>query len=436
MSKGQDLYKKAKKLIPGGTQLLTKRPELHLPNLWPSYYSKAEGCEVWDLDGNKYIDCSYMGVGACLLGYAFPEVNDAVKNAVDNSSVSTLNSPLEVELAETLVNMHPWADMARFAKTGGEALSVAVRIARAKTQKDKVLFCGYHGWSDWYLAANLADDSALDGHLIPGLSPAGVPRALKGTAFPFKFNDVEGLRKLAEEHKGEVAAIVTEPMRNFKPTKEFIEALRTIASDNDIVLIIDEVSFGWRLTLGGAHLTLGLEPDMAVFAKGISNGFPMAAVIGREEVMQAAQDSFISSTYWTDSIGLTAALKTIECFKKYDVQNHISEIGKMVFEGITEIAKKHKISMSVNGLYPVAHYAFDYPNPTEIKTLFTQLMLEKGFLATNAFYTSYAHKKEHVEAYLSAADQSFEIIAEAIKNNNVAALLKSDVCYTGFSRLA
>jgi glutamate-1-semialdehyde aminotransferase len=175
---GQRLYTQAKTRIPGGTQLLSKRPEMFLPDQWPSYYSRARGVEVWDLDGNKYIDMSYNGIGACVLGAADPDVDEAVKAAIDAGSMSTLNAPEEVELAELLCELHPWAEMVRYARSGGEAMAIAVRIARAKTRRDRVAFCGYHGWHDWYLAANLAEEKALDGHLLPGLEPTGVPRGL------------------------------------------------------------------------------------------------------------------------------------------------------------------------------------------------------------------------------------------------------------------
>ena len=187
MGTGQDLYREAKKIIPGGTQLLSKRPEMFLPELWPAYYDKAEGCRVWDLDGREYMDASFMGLGACTLGYADPDVNKAVREAVDKGSMTTLNCPEEIDLARMLCNIHPWADMVRYSRTGGEAMAIAIRIARARTSNDIILFCGYHGWHDWYLSANLADDRALDGHLIPGLEPKGVPRPLKGTALPFEY---------------------------------------------------------------------------------------------------------------------------------------------------------------------------------------------------------------------------------------------------------
>ena len=435
MARSQELYIKAKRLIPGGTQLLSKRPEMFLPDFWPAYYQKAKGCEIWDLDGNKYTDMSYMGIGACILGYADDDVDAAVHAAVDNGSMATLNAPQEVELAELLISLHPWASMVRYARTGGESLAVAVRIARAFTGRDTVLFCGYHGWHDWYLAANLAEEQALDGHLIPGLSPRGTPRALRGSSYPFVYNDVEGLKKLALQHKNDAGVIVIEAIRNHFPDKEFIAAVMSAARDLKAVVIVDEVSSGWRMTCGGAHLLFGLEPDIAVFAKGMSNGFPMAAVIGKENVMQAAQESFISSTYWTDSIGPTAALATIKKLRDKNVPEYLQTAGKKVQEGWKKIAAAHGLAIEASGIFPMGHFEFRHPEPLVLKTLFTQLMLEKGFLATNAYYASLAHTPETIDRYLKAVDEAFGDIATAVSSGSPARLLKGPVCHTGFKRL-
>ncbi|MBN1692222.1 MAG: aminotransferase class III-fold pyridoxal phosphate-dependent enzyme [Dehalococcoidales bacterium] len=434
--KGQELYKRAKVRIPGGTQLLTKRPELFLPEQWPAYYSRAKGAEVWDLDGKKYIDMSYMGIGACVLGYADPDVNKAVKSAVDDGSMSTLNCPEEVELAELLCDIHPWAQMARYARTGGEAVSVAVRIARAKTKKDKIAFCGYHGWRDWYLAANLSQSDALDGHLMPGLEPAGVPRVLKGTSIPFHYNRIDELKTIVDKNKNELAAIVMEPLRNYQPEPGFLEEVRQVATDTKAMLIFDEVSAGFRLNCGGAHLLYKVVPDIAVFGKAISNGYPMAAVIGTAGVMQAAQDSFISSTYWTERVGPVAALATIRKYQHCRVEKHLVSIGRLVQEGWKSAAGRHNLTVGISGIPPLGHFTFDYPNDLAIRTLFTQEMLSRGFLATNAFYASYAHQEGHVNKYIKAVDEVFGLIAKAIEKNGVEGLLKGPVAHAGFYRLA
>ena len=435
MGLSQDLYDKAKKIIPGGTQLLSKRPEMFLPDIWPAYYDKAEGCKVWDLDGNEYIDMSYMGIGACILGYADEDINTAVKKAIDKGNMCTLNCPEEVELAQFLCELHPWAGMVRYTRTGGEAMAIAVRIARAKTSKDTILFCGYHGWHDWYLSANLSDDEALDGHLLPGLEPKGVPRSLKGTVFPFNYNDRDGFLELIDKYKDNIGVVVMEPIRNYYPKEGFLETIREITKKLGIVLIFDEVTSGWRLNIGGAHLNFGVEPDIAVFAKAISNGYPMAAIIGKPEVMEVAQDSFISSTYWTERIGPVAALNTIKKLKRNNIPDHLINIGKEVQEGWKKLSEKHGLNITVSGINPLGHFSFNYDNPLVLKTLFTQLMLEKGFLATNAFYASFAHKKEYVEKYLEAVDEAFSFISNAITKGNPEKYLKGPICHTGFRRL-
>ena len=435
MSKSTELYIKAKSIIPGGTQLLSKRPELFLPDLWPSYYSRAKGCEVWDLDGIKYFDMSYMGVGSCTIGYADDDIDDVVSEALRKGNMSTLNVPEEVELAELLCELHPWADMARFCRTGGEACAIAIRIARAYSKRDIVLFGGYHGWSDWYLASNLEDESNLDKVHLAGLEPNGVPKSLKGTAYPFFYNDTEKFIKLVEKHKGKIGAVIIESVRNRDPERSFSDTLRLLTDKYNIPLIIDEVSAGFRMTAGGAHLIYGINPDIAVFAKGMSNGYPMAAIIGKKNIMEASQTSFISSTYWTDRIGPVAALATINKIVELKIYNHLMSKGQEIKKLWLEMATKHNLEIHIGGMDPVAHFSFVYSSHLAIKTLFTQLMLERGFLASTAFYASYSHKDEHIGKYKIAVNESFSIIAKAIKQNKVESLLKGPICHSGFQRL-
>jgi glutamate-1-semialdehyde 2,1-aminomutase len=432
---GQELYRKAKTRIPGGTQLLSKRPEMFLPENWPAYYSRAQGAEVWDLDGNKYYDMTHNGVGACVLGAADPDVNAAVLAAVSAGSMSTLNCPEEVELADLLCELHPWADMARYARSGGEAMAVAVRIARARTHRDRIAFCGYHGWHDWYLAANLAEDRALDGHLLPGLEPIGVPRGLLGTTLPFRYNHTEELETLVEQYPNELAAVVMEPIRNAEPLAGFLKHVRQLCDEIGAVLVIDEISAGFRLATGGAHLLYGLKPDMAVFAKAMSNGFPMAAIIGRGDVMQAAQSTFISSTYWTDRVGPAAALATVRKFQRCDVSRHLIRSGEMVRNGWKLAAERAGLSIEIGGIAPMSHFALECEHGQAVHTLFTQIMLEKGFLAGKAFYATYAHKDHILEEYLQATQETFAILAVAIEHGTVMQMLQGPVAHTGFARL-
>ncbi|MGI6153523.1 MAG: aminotransferase class III-fold pyridoxal phosphate-dependent enzyme [Christensenellaceae bacterium] len=431
MGKGQELYKHAKKVIPGGTQLLSKRPEQFLPEKWPAYYSKAKGCAIWDLDGNVYIDVSYMGIGANVLGYAVDEVDDVAVAAIRNGGMSTLNAPEEVLLADELLLLHPWAEMVRYAKAGGEAMAQAVRIARAHTGRDIVLFCGYHGWQDWYLAANLSEGDALADNHLSGLEPAGVPRGLRGTNLPFHYNDYEEFLALAQAYEGQIAAVVMEPIRNDFPQNGFLEEIREYTQKNDIVLVFDEVTAGFRLNCGGSHLVLGVMPDMAIFGKGIANGYPLTAVIGTKKVMAAAQDTFISSTFWTERIGFAAALAAIRFYKENSVEKHLKKIGMMIKAGWQQAANRHKLQIEIGGIDPLSHFAFAQ-KPLFYKTYFTQEMLKKGYLASTAFYVSFAHTEEIVQAYLQAVDEVFAAIADI---QDIESALDGPVCHSGFQRL-
>jgi glutamate-1-semialdehyde 2,1-aminomutase len=432
---GQSLYAKAKNRIPGGTQLLSKRPEMFLPNLWPSYYKRAKGVDVWDLNENRYIDMSYNGIGACVLGAADPDVDAAVKTAIDAGSMSTLNAPEEVQLAELLCELHPWAEMVRYARSGGEAMAIAVRIARAYTSRDRVAFCGYHGWHDWYLAANLAEDHALDGHLLPGLEPAGVPRGLQGTAIPFRYNHIEALESIVATHRHELAAIVMEPIRNDEPKDNFLQHVRAIASRVGAVLIFDEITSGWRLNSGGSHLLYGVEPDIAVFGKAMSNGYAMSAVIGKRSVMEAAQKSFISSTYWTERLGPAAALATIRKHGRCKVAEQLIKVGGAIQSGWKLAAERANLEVEIGGIPPLSHFSFVSEMKQEARTLFTQLMLQRGFLATNSFYATFAHEEQHVTNYLNATEEVFCLVAAALRDGRLMCRLAGPVAHTGFQRL-
>lgn len=436
MGAGQELYKRAKWLMPGGTQLLSKRPEMFLPDFWPSYYRRASGIEVEDLDGNTYRDFSIMGVGACVLGYADPDVDSAVRAAIDCGPMCTLNAPEEVELAELLCEPHPWAQMVRYARTGGEAMAVAVRIARARAGREKIAFCGYHGWADWYLAANLGEKDALDGHLLPGLEPAGVPRALQGTALPFHYNRLEELRAIIDGHGRDLAAIVMEPQRGEPPEPGFLEAVRGTASDLGAVLVFDEITTGFRMTTGGIHLLLGVEPDLAVFAKSMANGYAMAAVIGTAKVMEAAQSTFLSSTNWTERIGPVAAVATIKKHRDENVAQHLGRIGEQVKEGWRREAERAGLPLHTGGLPSLCHFALDEDADLALTTLFTQLMLDRGYLASDQFKPSFAHTPEDVGRYLEAVAEVFDEMTQAVHRGCVRDSLRGPPARRGFHRLA
>ncbi|MCR8921378.1 aminotransferase class III-fold pyridoxal phosphate-dependent enzyme [Dasania sp. GY-MA-18] len=425
----------AKLLIAGESQLLSKRPDQFCDSVWPSYFSRAKGASVWDLDGNQYIDMSIGGIGATVLGYADDDVDNAVIASIKSGVASSLNCTEEIELAEKLCRLHPWADKARFARTGGEAMAIAVRIARAASGKDKVAFCGYHGWHDWYLAANLSHGDNLNGHLLPGLSPIGVPKALAGTALPFKYNDLLSLETILKDNQGEIAAIVMEPIRNIVPKDDFLLGVRRLADQYEVVLVIDEISAGFRMANGGAHLSLGLEPDIAVFSKALANGYAMAAVIGKAKYMNAVNETFISSTNWTERVGPTAALATLNKIEANNVPQRLMDNGKKIQDIWRSLADKHDINITVYGLYPISGFSFDYSDSQAIKSLFVQLMLGQNILATTAYYAMYSHDEQMIEKYQSAADLAFGAIAYCIKNNNVYDYLQGSPAANGFKRM-
>lgn len=434
----RELYSEARSLIPGGTQLLSKRPEMFAPEQWPAYCREARGCEIVDLDGRTYLDMSTMGVGACLLGYNDPDVTAAVVRRVQSGSMCTLNYPEEVELAHLLLRLHPWAEQVRYARTGGEAMAVAVRIARAATGRDRIVFCGYHGWHDWYLAANVesaGETDRLNGHLLPGLKPCGVPGKLADTALPFRFNDLSGLENLIAQHADDVAAVVMEPTRSVDPAPGFLEGVRELCDQSGAVMAFDEITAGWRFALGGAHLRYGVTPDLTVFAKALGNGHPMAAIIGRSSIMQAAQETFISSTYWTEGVGPTAALATIHKMQSADVPGHLDSLGSRFQKGLREIAEEAGVPLRVDGHPALTRVQFDHPQGAALGTLLTVRMLDRGILAGSGFYPSLAHRNEHVDRYLDAAGEVFAELAQAIRQGDVEDRIGGPVRHRGFVRL-
>ena len=433
---GQKLWKRAKRVIPGGNMFLSKRAEMWLPEQWPAYFSKAKGCRVWDLDGRELIDMSIMGVGTNSLGYGHDEVDQAVFNTVKAGNMSTLNCPEEVYLAERLVEMHPWAEMVRLGRTGGETNAIAIRIARAAARRDKVAFCGYHGWHDWYLAANLGDESGLDGHHLPGLEPNGVPRGLRGTVLPFRYNRIEELEALIRDNPGQIAAIQMEVSRNLAPSGDFLQQVRALATANDIILIFDECTSGFRQSFGGLHKIYDVEPDMALFGKTLGNGYAITAVLGKRDIMEAAQTTFLSSTFWSERIGPSAALKTLEVMERVKSWEYLTETGLGIGKRWKALAATHGLTLETSGLPAMLGYAFPSPDMLKYKTLITQEMLKRGFLATTAVYVCTAHTPDVIDQYFDALDDVFRMIKACEDGReSVDALLEGPVCHAGFKRL-
>lgn len=435
MGTGQNLYKKAKTLIPGGTMLLSKRPEMFLPEHWPSYFDRTKGCQVWDLDNNQYLDMYIMGIGTNSLGYSHPKVDEAVQRVVAKGNMSTFNCPEEVALAEKLVELHPWGDMVRFARSGGEANSIAIRIARAAAGKDKVAICGYHGWHDWYLSANLASDKGLDGHLLPGLDPAGVPRHLEGSVVPFNYNNLDELKEIVRENP-DLGVVKMEVSRNMGPAEGYLEGVRELCNQHGIVLIFDECTSGFRETYGGLHKKYGVEPDMCMFGKAMGNGYGITAVLGKRSVMEAAQKTFISSTFWTERIGPTAALATLEVMKEEESWKTITQQGEKITKRWQQLGQKLALPLNTAGLSALTSFSIASDNWLKYKTYITQEMLKKGILAGHCVYVCIDHTDEVIDQYFQAFEPILTKVAGFEKDGiDVAQHLDGPVCHGGFKRL-
>ena len=433
-NKGQLLWKKANKLILGGNSLLSKNPNLFLPNKWPTYFSKSKGCKVWDLNNNIYTDMYLMGVGTNILGYCNNEVDNAVKKVIKKGNLTSLNCPEEVLLAEKLLSMHPWAGKVKFARTGGEANAIAIRIARAASGKEKVAFCGYHGWHDWYLAANLKNKKTLDKHLMSGLDPLGVPSNLRNTSFGFQYNNFEQLRKLVE--KENIGVVKMEVSRNTQPNIKFLKKVRELTLKKNIVLIFDECTSGFRQCFGGLHKLVKINPDMAIFGKALGNGYAITSIIGKTSIMDCAKQSFISSTFWTERIGPSAALKTLEVMEKHKSWNRITYLGKKVILIWKQLSKRHNLKIDISGLPSLAKFNFTGINSQIYKTFLTQEMLKNNFLAGDSVYLSIAHNEKILSKYSNHLDEVFYKISECEKGNlNILKLLKTPVAYVPFQRL-
>ena len=432
---GQKIWERAKNSIAGGNMLFSKRPDAFLPRKWPSYFKRAKGHIIYDLDGNKYEDFSIMGIGTNILGYSNSEVDKAVFKKLSEGNVSTLNCREEVLLAEKLIKIHPWAQQVRFARSGGEANAIAIRLARSYQKKrQKIAFCGYHGWHDWYLAANLKNKKNLNEHLLPGLQTGGVNDKLKGSIFPFRYNDFDGLRRIVNKNK-EIGIIKMEVIRNEFPKNNFLKKVRKLATQKNITLIFDECTTGFRETFGGIHKIFKVEPDMMMLGKALGNGYAITAVIGKKEIMKCINNTFISSTFWTERIGPTAALKTLEVMEKQKSWQYISSLGKHVKLNWKKLAKKNKLNIKISGIDALCSFTFLSSNHQAYKTFITQEMLKNKILATTTIYLSINHSKKNLNKYFRILDKIFYIISKCEKGDDIFRYLHTDIAESNFARL-
>lgn len=436
VSRSQELYKRAGELIPGWTQLISRRADQFANGVSPVYAQRAKGSHFIDVDENEYIDW-VNAVGAIILGHADEVVDGAVKEQIDRGSLYTLNSPLEIELAEELCKTLPSAEMVRYTKGGGEACAVAARIARGTTGRDKILICGYHGWHDWYQAANYGVDPESGEYPFAGIEPIGVPKALAGTIVPFRYGDLAMLDALLTEHAGDVAAIMMEPARSELPPPGYLEGVKALAQQHDVILIFDEVSCGWRQSIGGIQTVVGVTPDMTVVAKAMSNGYPMGAVVGSRAVMEPAARMFISSSYWSDNIGLVASLTTIRELKRRQSERRLEEIGEKLRSALNGALAEAGLPGKCAGLFANPYIALDLPTGVEarkVSTLFVQEMVRRGVHTYMSFKATLAHTDEDIAHTAAAASAAFKIIKTGIDQENLDALLVADVKKEPFRR--
>ena len=428
---GPKKYKEAKKIILGGNMLLSKRPEMFLPDKWPSYFSKANKIQVNDLDGNKYTDM-ICAVGTNILGYSNKEVDRAVIKSIKKGIMSTLNCPEEVDLTKKILKLHPWADMAKFCRSGGEANAMAIRIARSASTKENVAVCGYHGWHDWYLAANFKKNN-LKNHLLPNLKTLGVPKKLKNSVFAFDYNNLNQLSKLIKKKK--IGIIKMEVARNNLPNINFLKSVRKLCDKNKIILIFDECTTGFRRCNGGMHLNTGVEPDILMLGKALGNGYAITSVIGKKNIMKKAEDSFISSTFWTERIGFVAANKTLELFETLKPWQTICQNGKYINQQWEKIAIQNKLKIKISGYEAITSFQFDNKFHQQFKTFTTQEMLKKNYLASNQIFLTIHHKKKIIDEYINCLSKIFKKI-KSIKNlKDINKLLNSSASHSSFQRL-
>lgn len=443
----QELYRYAKTIIPGGTGLFSKRSELMAPELFPAYFKTAKGCRLTTIDDKEYLDFTSCGIGACLLGFNDDDVTEAVIKVIRDGNFSTLNPPEEVALAERLCAIHPWASAVRFARGGGDIGGVAARVARAATGKSKIIIIGYHGAQDWYLASNLLGRDALRGLWLTGLDPAGVPKELTGTAIPCMHGDSEMFNDLLKIHGNDLAAVFVEPMRHEYPEPGFLEALRAGCDKYGALLVYDEITIGWRHCFGGSHRVLNVNPDMAIFSKAMGNGHPIAAVIGNQKAAEGMHKAFLSSTYWTERTGPVAALATIKKMEENRVWEKVTAFGDKVMKLWKNTADEVGLPLNITSeLGCLACFGFGNPYdpekssanvPNLLKTLFTQLMLERGIMASGGFYPTLAHGDNEFAIYSAAVKEVFTEMADLAEAGETAlnSALRGPLSNSGFGRL-
>lgn len=411
LTASESLWKRAQKVIPGGTQTFSKAPNQVAPGFAPKFLRSGRGSRVTDVDGHSYLDLT-MGLLPVILGYCHEGVNEAVRRQLAEGSIFSLPHPLEVEVADQLADIIPCAEMIRFAKNGSDATSGAVRIARAYTDRDVVACCGYHGWQDWYIGSTTRSK--------------GVPGAVKELTKTFSYNDLDSLRDILEAHPGGVAAIILEPVTFEPPTPGFLEGVRALATENGAVLIFDEVITGFRFAIGGAQELFGVMPDLSTFGKSVANGFPLSGIAGRRELMKVLEKAFFSFTFGGETLSLAAAQATVTELVERDGPSYLWDIGRQLKGGVESLIRSHELGAQLTcpGLPIWTCLNFIGPDPLGHKTLFQKECVERGVLFMSNHNTSLAHSTEDIDLVLSVYDEAMGVLAKAIADDRVEHLIE------------
>ena len=410
IDKSNDLYNRAKGLIPSFSQTLAKGPTQYVNGIAPKYLARGSGSHVWDVDGNEYIDYN-MGIGPLSLGYAYPRVDEAIREQLDHGITFSLMHPLEVEVAEMLREIIPNAESVRFSKSGADVTSAAIRIARAYTGKNKVLCCGYHGWHDWYVSTIARN--------------AGIPDAVKELTFTFAYNDIESFIKSVDD---DVAAVILEPVVFEEPIDNFLHKVAEICRQRGIILIFDEMWTGFRMALGGAQEYFGITADLATFSKAIANGMPVSVLTGKKEIMKVLEDEvFFFTTFGGEALSLAAMKATIREMKDKEVLSSISTIGEILKEGYNVLALELGLDFTKAVGYNFrTMVTFDEKagDPLLLKSFVQQELIKRGILWSGMHNICYSHSMADVEYTLSAYKKVLQLLKEAVSDNSVKKQLK------------
>lgn len=413
--KSNAIYEKAKKIIPAGSQTFSKGVTQFVEGFAPKYLQRGKGAYCWDVDGNKYLDY-VMACHAIILGYADPDVNQAVMDQLELGSTFSLMNELEVDVTELLIDAVPCAEAARFGKNGADATTAGVRIARAVTGREHVAYCGYHGWHDWYIA-----NTDLN---------SGIPGFNKHLAHAFAYNDLESLERIFQEFPGQIAIVIMEPLTILEPKNNFLREVKRMTHDNGALLMFDEIMTGFRFSFGGAQELTGVTPDLTALAKAVSNGIPLSAIVGKKEYMFSLEKTFFSFTYGGECLGLAAAKACIPKLKRERVSEHLAEVGAQLKDGFNGLTARYGLSDFVQCIgYPcrtiLSFNGCGIYDELEMKSYIQQELIRRGILWAGYHALSYSHKKEDIEITLNCYDDVLKLLKEAIdKKKNLRSLIE------------